>query len=87
MANFTLTVTFHEQAVALVESWSRFPVQESTVEILRLALSTVERWWISYWQAAIVESARAAGCDTLLSEALQDGMDFAGARVVNPFAG
>jgi predicted nucleic acid-binding protein len=36
--------------------------------------------------AAIVEAAREAGCATLLSEDLQDGMDFAGVLVVNPFA-
>ena len=75
----------HEQAVALVESWLRFRVEESSVALLRGALVTAARWTISYWDAAIVEAARAAGCATLLSEDLQDGMDFAGVRVVNPF--
>jgi len=70
--------------VALIESWLRFRVQENTVDVLRNALSTRARWDISYWDAAIVEAARAAGCDTLLSEDLQDGMDFAGVRVQNP---
>jgi len=70
--------------VALIESWLRFRVQENTVDVLRNALSTRARWDISYWNAAIVEAARAAGCDTLLSEDLQDGMDFAGVRVQNP---
>jgi len=76
----------HEQAVALVESWLRFRVQESTVSLLRNAFASAARWRISYWDAAIVEAAREAGCATLLSEDLQDGMDFAGVRVVNPFA-
>ncbi len=75
----------HEQATALVESWLRYPVQETTVALLRNALATSHRWQISLWDAAVVEAARAAGCDTLLSEDLQHGMSFAGVRVVDPF--
>ncbi len=75
----------HEQATALIESWLRFQVQEISVAVLQNALATRARWEISYWDAAIVEAARAARCDTLLSEDLQDGMDFAGVRVRNPF--
>lgn len=76
----------HEIAVSLVESWLRFRVQETTVSVLQNALATAARWDISYWDAAIVEAARAASCPILLSEDLQDGMDFAGVRVENPFA-
>lgn len=72
--------------MALVESGLRFRVQESTVSLLRNAFASAARWRISYWDAAIVEAACEAGCTTLLSEDLQDGMDFAGVRVVNPFA-
>jgi predicted nucleic acid-binding protein len=75
----------HEQAVALVESWLRFRVQEMTMDLLRNALATRLRWNLSYWDAAIVEAARLSGCSVLLSEDLQDGMDFAGVRVENPF--
>ena len=75
----------HEQAVALIESWLRFRVQETSVALVQNALSTRKRWDISYWDAAIVEAARVAGCGTLLSEDLQNGMDFAGVRVQNPF--
>ena len=52
---------------------------------MRNALATAQRWQISYWDAAIVEAARQAGCPTVLSEDLQHGMDFAGVRVTNPF--
>jgi predicted nucleic acid-binding protein len=75
----------HDQAVALIESWLRFQVEEISVSLLRAALVTARRWEISYWDAVIVEAARQAGCVTLLSEDLQDGMDFAGLQVVNPF--
>jgi predicted nucleic acid-binding protein len=76
----------HEQAVALIESWLRFRVEENTIELLRNALATKVRWKISYWNAAIVEAARMSGSSLLLSEDLQDGFDFAGVRVYNPFA-
>lgn len=75
----------HEQAVNLIESWLRFQVQESTVAVMQAALSTKRRWDISYWDAAIVEAARASACAILLTEDLQHDMDFAGVRVVNPF--
>jgi len=75
----------HEIAVALVESWLRFRIQETTVAVLQNAVATAARWNISYWDAAIVEAARAAACPVILSEDLQDGMDFAGVRVENPF--
>ena len=75
----------HDQAVALVESWLRFRVQEMTVDLLRNALATRARWDLSFWDAAIVEGARKAGCSVVLSEDLQDRMDFAGVRVENPF--
>lgn len=44
------------------------------------------RWQISYWDAAIVEAARALECDEVLSEDLQHGQNFGGVRVVNPIS-
>jgi predicted nucleic acid-binding protein len=75
----------HEQAVALVESLLRFPVVEVTTAVMLAAFETRERYGISYWDAAIVEAARAARCDVLLSEDLGDGQDYDGVRVENPF--
>lgn len=75
-----------EQARGLVESFQRFPVQETTVEVMRAAMSTKELFQISYWDAAILEAARALGCKVVLSDDLSDGQDYAGVRVANPFA-
>ena len=75
----------HEQAVNLIDSWLRFKVQNITATVMQAALSTKRRWNISYWDAAIVEAARATASTNLLSEDLQHHMDFAGVRVVNPF--
>ncbi len=77
----------HERAVGLVESFLRFPVHPITTGIVQAALATRERFGISYWDAAILEAARSLGCDTVLSEDLSDGQDYAGLRVENPFGG
>ena len=75
----------HDQAVALVEAWLRFPTQDMTPSLMQAALATKARFRISYWDAAIVEAARVLGCRVVLSEDLNDGQDFDGVRVENPF--
>jgi predicted nucleic acid-binding protein len=75
----------HREAIDFIASWKRFPVQEMTVALMDAAFAAKDRWKISYWDAAVVESARAAGCGELLSEDLSDGQNYGGVRVVDPF--
>ncbi len=75
----------HADAVAFIQALRAFPVQELTVNVLQSALATKHRYQISYWDAAIIEAARALGCREVLSEDLSDGQDYGGVRVVNPF--
>ena len=75
----------HRQAVLLVESFCRFPVQDLTSAIMRAALDARQRFQLSYWDAAIIEAARAMGCTQVLSEDLGEGQDYGGVRVTNPF--
>ncbi len=75
----------HEQATALIEAFCRFPVQETTLPLVRAALDTRERFGISYWDAAVLEAARSLGCRTVLTEDLADGQDYGGVTVQNPF--
>ncbi len=77
----------HEQAAALVDSFRRFTVQETTLALMLAAMSTSDRFGISYWDAAILEAARHLGCEVVLSEDLNEGQDYAGVRVENPFGG
>ncbi len=77
----------HEQATKLVESFMRFEVAVVTSSVMLAALATRERFQISYWDAAILEAGRSIGCDTVLSEDLNDGQDYAGVRIENPFSG
>jgi len=75
----------HEQASTLIEAWLRFPVQETTTPVMLAAFATEQRTRISYWDAAIIEGARALGCAVVLSEDLAAGQDYGGVRVENPF--
>lgn len=75
----------HDQASLLVQAWLRFPVQETTVPIMLAAAATAYRSRVSYWDAAVIEAARAMGCATVLSEDLSHGRNFDGVRVENPF--
>lgn len=75
----------HREAIDFIASWKRFPVQEMTIALMDAAFVAKNRWNISYWDAAVVESARAAGCSELLSEDLSDGQDYGGVRVIDPF--
>jgi predicted nucleic acid-binding protein len=76
----------HEQAAGLVESFRRFCVQETTVAVVLAAMSSAPRFHISYWDAAILEAARALRCEVVLSEDLNPGQDYEGIRVENPFS-
>jgi predicted nucleic acid-binding protein len=75
----------HETAITLIGSWVRWPVQPMTVALMEAALATKQRYRISYWDAAIIEAARAMDCDIVLSEDLSDTQDYGGVRVLNPF--
>ena len=75
----------HQQAVLLIQSFRRFRVQDITSGIMLAALDSRQRFRLSYWDAAIIEASRALGCTQVLSEDLNDGQDYDGVRVANPF--
>jgi len=75
----------HEQGTSFIDALRRFPIQETTVAMVLSAIEIRRRFIISYWDAAIIEAARALGCEVVLSEDLSDGQDYAGVRVENPF--
>jgi predicted nucleic acid-binding protein len=45
-----------------------------------------ERFQISYWDAAVVAAAKQLNCTTLYSEDLNEGQNFEGVIVRNPFS-
>jgi len=75
----------HEIAVGLVRTWLRFKVQEITLPVMISALEIKALYGLSYWDAAIVASARALGCRELLSEDMSHGREVEGITINNPF--
>lgn len=66
-------------------AWLRLPVAPLTVEIFQAALAIHLRFQISHWDALIVGAALGTDCQIVYSEDLNDGQDYGGVRVVNPF--
>ncbi|MEO5925106.1 MAG: PIN domain-containing protein [Bryobacteraceae bacterium] len=75
----------HEAATTFIDDLREYPIQGMTVAILNAALATCHRYQISYWDAAIIEAARALGCRTVFSEDMQHGQDYGGVQVIDPF--
>ena len=72
-------------AARLIRSWTRFPIQAITVEIVLASIRTQQGFGLSYWDSAIVEAARSMGCPEVLTEDLQDHLDYDGVVAINPF--
>ncbi len=62
------------------------PVRPIDVDIHLRAVDLARLHDFSFYDALIVASALADGCDTLLTEDLQAGRRIAGLTIVNPFA-
>lgn len=75
----------HDQAAALIEAYLRFPVQETSIGLMQAALAAKKRFGVSYWDAAVIEAARALSCRVVLSEDMNHGQDYDGVIVENPF--
>lgn len=77
----------HAEAVAYCDKWRRFTVLEPTLALFDDALALADRFHISYYDAAILAAARKLKCKVVHSEDLNDGQDYLGVRVSNPFRG
>lgn len=75
-----------DDAAALLETWLGFPIIELTPALVRAAIDVYRRFQLSYWDAAILAAAKQMGCHTVFSEDLNDGQNFDGVTVVNPFS-
>ncbi len=77
----------HDEAVAVLQSLAAFPVWPISRDLVLESIDAKQRFGISYWDAAIVTTAKRMGCHTVFSEDLNDGQSYDGVKVVNPFAG
>ena len=75
----------HSQVMKFLDSIREFPVQDVTLGVFRAGGAISRRFKVSYWDGAILAAARACGCDAVYAEDLNDGQDYGGVRVINPF--
>ncbi len=74
-----------EQARAAVEALCELRVRPIHEGLVRAAIRRSQASHLSYWDALIVETAIEAEAAVLLTEDMQDGQQFGGMRVANPF--
>jgi predicted nucleic acid-binding protein len=75
----------HAQAVAILDPLRSLPVQPITAEIVWEAFRLADRFQLRFWDAAILAAARALECRIVWSEDLNDGQQYDGVRVQDPF--
>ena len=64
---------------------SLFPVTAATPDCLDMAMEAVAQHRLSFWDALLWATAKAAGCRLILSEDGDDGRDLDGVVLINPF--
>ena len=74
-----------EEAQEIIKILSPLPVQEIDLALVNRAIETHHRYLISYWDSLILAAAERANCGSVLSEDLNDGQEYNGILVVNPF--
>jgi len=75
-----------EIARGKIELFAQLHVVLISVEDVLAAIDLHRLHRMSFWDALLVQTARRAGCATLLTEDLQDGRRFDGVLIRNPFA-
>lgn len=75
------------EAREIVESYAAWPVVVLDPTLILGATRLEEDHQLSFWDALILEAARAVGAQRLLTEDLQHGRVIEGVRVQNPFVG
>ncbi len=78
----------HEEAVQICARWEKlFSVLEPDLPLFDASLAICARYQLSYFDSAIIGAAERCGCDRVFSEDMNDGQQYGGVRVENPFRG
>ena len=65
----------------------RYPILDVTSSAIRQASVLRESYRFSYWDSLIIATALEAGCSTVYSEDMQDGLRVGGLVIKNPLLG
>jgi predicted nucleic acid-binding protein len=75
----------HQRARQVVADMTTWRVMEPKRRDVVDAMDAARRWQVSFWDAMILTAARKMGAAILWSEDLNDGRDYDGTVVRNPF--
>jgi len=74
-------------AAEQAERWATlFPTIDTASQNLIDGAALALRYQLQFWDSVILETARSAGAEVLLSEDMANGVTIAGVMLVNPFA-
>jgi len=74
-----------DMAQEWVTQLSKKPCQPVDAAVVRSGIELSQRYRTSYWDGAILAAAKRLGAKTVLSEDMNDGQDYDGVKVLNPF--
>jgi predicted nucleic acid-binding protein len=74
------------EAREIIGAYSAWSVVAIDAPLILNASQLEEEHQLSFWDALVLEAARVAGAEVLLTEDLQDGRVIEGVRIKNPFA-
>jgi predicted nucleic acid-binding protein len=76
------------EAAAQLRDWTtEFPTISADSGALWTALQFAVDGRFGWWDALLLATAERHGCETVLSENMQDGTRFGGVTILNPFVG
>ncbi len=78
-------MTAAEAAVAISALEAGLEVAQITTQIVKEAIAIHQRYQLRYWDSLIVATAKRAGCVEVISEDMNEGQDYGGIVLVNPF--
>ncbi len=74
-----------DDAEKIINIMSVLPVEEIDLPLVKRAIDTQKRYGTSYWDSLILAAAERSGCGRVLSEDLNDGQQYNGVFIENPF--
>lgn len=74
------------EAGEIVEDYSRWTIHSPEPKDLSAAIDIHKRFRVSFWDAMLIHSARRLNCRLLWTEDLNDGQNYAGVTVRDPFS-
>ncbi len=73
------------RARAMVDELAKLPCVPVDADLVRAAIDAGQRWQLSHWDALVVQAARQARCEVVVTEDLATGAQYDGILIENPF--